>query len=56
MNFPGMGGGGGVPGIPSGGSATGSIPPGFDPNDPNVKWVCPSLPPPTGRSPYEEDS
>jgi import inner membrane translocase subunit TIM22 len=43
MNFPGMGGGGGVPGIPSGGSATGSVPPGFDPNDPNVKWVCSAL-------------
>jgi hypothetical protein len=40
MNFPG-GGGGGIPGIPSGGAPAGNVPPGFDPNDPNVKWVCP---------------
>ncbi|KAK4250710.1 Tim17/Tim22/Tim23/Pmp24 family-domain-containing protein [Corynascus novoguineensis] len=54
MNFPGSGGGGlggglgglgsgiggGVPGIPSaGGNAGAPASPGFDPNDPNVKWL-----------------
>ncbi|KAK3308163.1 Tim17/Tim22/Tim23/Pmp24 family-domain-containing protein [Chaetomium strumarium] len=45
MNFPGGGplGGGGipvVPGIPSGGARPGGAgAPGFDPNDPNVKWL-----------------
>ncbi|KAL2025091.1 hypothetical protein VTK56DRAFT_93 [Thermocarpiscus australiensis] len=44
MNFPGAGGGlggsggGGVPGIPSAGARAGAAP-GFDPNDPNVKWL-----------------
>lgn len=48
MNFPGLGGlggagagAGGVPRMPSvGGNAGAPAPPGFDPNDPNVKWVC----------------
>lgn len=43
MNFPGSGGlgGAGVPGIPAaGGARGGAAPGGFDPNDPNVKWVC----------------
>jgi len=42
MNFPGSGGlgGAGVPGIPAaGGARGGAAPGGFDPNDPNVKWL-----------------
>ncbi|KAL1841359.1 hypothetical protein VTJ49DRAFT_7139 [Mycothermus thermophilus] len=35
MNFPGMG--GSTPRIPNLGG--GNTPPGFDPNDPNVKWL-----------------
>lgn len=37
MNFPAAGGG-----LPGAGAAART--PGFDPNDPNVKWVCLSLP------------
>ena len=43
----GLGGGigGGVPGIPSaGGNAGAPASPGFDPNDPNVKWVLSTSP------------
>jgi hypothetical protein len=51
MNFPGggLGGGGGLPVMPTGVAAAGrqqgagagpAGPGGFDPNDPNVKWVC----------------
>lgn len=43
MNFPGGGIGGAagasIPGVPAAGARPGA-PPGFDPNDPNVKWVC----------------
>jgi hypothetical protein len=40
MNFPGSGGlgGAGIPGIP--GRSSAGVPAGYDPNDPNVKWVC----------------
>jgi len=35
MNFPSL------PGMGGGGAAGGgTTAPGFDPNDPNVKWVC----------------
>ncbi|KAG7289512.1 Mitochondrial import inner membrane translocase subunit tim22 [Staphylotrichum longicolle] len=39
MNFPGSGGlgGAGIPGIP--GRSSANVPAGYDPNDPNVKWL-----------------
>ena len=44
MNFPGSGdagpGGAGIPGLPVAGARAAGAAAGFDPNDPNVKWVC----------------
>jgi import inner membrane translocase subunit TIM22 len=40
MNFPGTGGGR----LPSlGGGGGGNVPPGYDPNDPNVKWLTSAM-------------